>query len=290
MGADLEQLQRTLGYRFNDTGLLLRALTHRSLIVELKPGDGNDCDNEQLEFLGDAILGFIASDDLARRRPQAREGELSRLKSHLVSASHLFEVAREIGLGEQLRLGRGEELSGGRTKRALLSDAMEALIAAIYLDGGMEECRAMVERLVLRRFEPGDTLSPLPPPDAKSRLQEYAQSRRLSVPKYVIVKERGPEHAKMFTVETRIGKLALSQAEGLSKKSASQKSAELALEALSRSEAEAQGGPAVNPGAVDAGAVNPVVLVEQVGCAEFDHPARGDREAAADAGVDPAGG
>lgn len=289
MGADLDHLQNTLGYRFKDTGLLIRALTHRSLIVELKPGDGDGCDNEQLEFLGDAILGFIASDDLARRRPQAREGELSRLKAHLVSASHLFEVAREIGLGEQLRLGRGEELSGGRAKRALLSDAVEALIAAVYLDGGLGACRDMVERLVLRRFEPGDTLSP-PPPDAKSRLQEYAQSRKLSVPKYVIVKERGPEHAKMFTVEARIGKTVLSQADGLSKKSASQKSAELALEALSRSEAEAQGGPEVDAGAVDTGAVDAVVPVEQVGCAEFDHPARGDRKAAADAGVDPAGG
>jgi ribonuclease-3 len=252
MGADLEQLQHTLGYRFSDTGLLVRALTHRSLVVELKPGEGDGQDNEQLEFLGDAILGFIASDDLARRRPQAREGELSRLKSLLVSAAHLFEVAAGIGLGQQLRLGRGEELSGGRQKRALLADAMEAVIAAIYLDGGIDACRGVVERLVLRRFEPGDELSPLPPPDAKSRLQEYAQSRKLAVPKYVIVGERGPEHAKTFTVEARIGKLALQRAEGSSKKEASQRAAELALEVLSQSEVEADSGPGVDAGTVDA--------------------------------------
>lgn len=257
MGADLEQLQHKLGYRFQDTGLLVRALTHRSLLVELKPGESGNGDNEQLEFLGDAILGFIAAADLTRRRPSAREGELSRLKAHLVSASHLFEAACDIGLGEQLRLGRGEELSGGRQKKALLSDALEAVIAAIYIDGGIEACRDVVERLILRRFEPGDTLSPLPPPDAKSQLQEYAQSRKLPMPRYVIVKEQGPEHSKTFTVETRIGKLVLPQGEGKSKKSASQRAAELALDTLvhreeAASEGEAQGGPDVNAGAVDA--------------------------------------
>lgn len=257
MGADLEQLQRELGYRFQDTGLLVRALTHRSLLVEVKPGEAEICDNEQLEFLGDAILGFIASADLTRRRPSAREGELSRIKAHLVSATHLFAVACDIGLGEQLRLGRGEELSGGRQKKALLSDAMEAVIAAIYLDGGIDACRDVVERLILRRFEPGDTLSPLPPPDAKSRLQEYAQSRKLPMPRYVIVREQGPEHSKTFTVEARLGKKTLPPGEGKSKKSASQKAAELALEALMRdepdgSESEAQGGPGVDAGAVDA--------------------------------------
>ncbi|HNY39011.1 MAG TPA: ribonuclease III [Bryobacteraceae bacterium] len=252
MGADLGQLQHTLGYRFKDTGLLVRALTHRSLAVEIKPGEGDAYDNEQLEFLGDAILGFIASDELARQRPLAREGELSRLKSHLVSAAHLFDVAAEIGLGQQLRLGRGEEMSGGRQKRALLSDAMEAVIAAIYLDGGMEACRDVVERLVLRRLDRGGDLPPLPPPDAKSRLQEYAQSRKLPMPKYVLVAERGPEHAKTFTVEARIGKTALQQAEGTSKKAASQRAAELALEAMEQSEAEPQGGPSVDAGTVDA--------------------------------------
>jgi ribonuclease-3 len=257
MGADLERLQHELGYRFQDTGLLVRALTHRSLLVEVKPGGAEVCDNEQLEFLGDAILGFIASDDLTRRRPSAREGELSRIKAHLVSATHLFEVACDIGLGEQLRLGRGEELSGGRQKKALLSDAVEAVIAAIYLDGGIDACRDVVERLILRRFEPGDTLSPLPPPDAKSRLQEYAQSRKLPMPRYVIVKEQGPEHSKTFTVEARLGKMALPQGEGKSKKSASQRAAELALDALARedqsgSEGEAQGGPGVDARAVDA--------------------------------------
>lgn len=252
MGADLEQLQQTLGYRFKDAGLLVRALTHRSLVVELKPSDLNACDNEQLEFLGDAILGFLSSDDLIRLRPDAREGELSRLKSHLVSSSHLFEVALEIGLGKQLRLGRGEELSGGRTKRALLSDAMEAVIAAVYLDGGMEACRGVVERLILRRLDPTGEPLPLPPPDAKSRLQEYAQSRKLAMPKYVTIGERGPEHAKTFVVEARIGKMALQQAEGTSKKAASQRAAELALEVLLQSEVQADSGPGVNAGTVDA--------------------------------------
>ena len=252
MGADLEQLQLTLGYRFKDTGLLVRALTHRSLAVELKPGDGDSTDNEQLEFLGDAILGYLASDELVRCFPESREGGLSRIKSHLVSAAHLFEVAKKIGLGEQLRIGRGEELSGGRGKRALLSDAMEAVIAAIYLDGGMDACREVVGRFVLNRLREADLEHPAAGPDAKSRLQEYAHARGLSAPKYVIVKERGPEHAKLFTVEARIGKMALPQAEGSSKKSASKRAAELALAELVRSEAEPQGGPGLDAGAVDA--------------------------------------
>lgn len=249
MGADLEQLQQTLGYRFDDAGLLIRALTHRSLVVESPPGHGG-CDNEQLEFLGDAVLGFIASDELAKSRPQAREGELSRLKAHLVSTAHLYEVASGIGLGKQLRLGRGEELTGGRHKRALLADAMEAVIAAVYLDGGLEASRGVVERLVLSRFKAGD--EPVQPPrDAKSSLQEYAQARKLALPKYVTVGESGPEHAKTFTVEARIGKLAQHRAEGSSKKAASQRAAHLVLEALRRSEAETQSGPDVDAGAVD---------------------------------------
>src|SRR5579884_2840309 len=141
-------LEQALGYQFRDHALLSRALTHKSRAYEdgCKPGRG---DNEQLEFLGDSILGFLVSEALVRQFPSWPEGRLSRVKAHLVSATHLHEVAQDLRLGEHLLLGRGEELSGGRSKRALLADAVEALIAALYLDGGVEPAREFVHQLVI---------------------------------------------------------------------------------------------------------------------------------------------
>src|SRR5580704_8440067 len=139
MRADLDALEAAAGHRFADREILRRALTHSSHVHEqvLVDGEAASRDNEQLEFLGDSVLGFLISEDLMKRHPEAAEGRLSKLKAHLVSAAWLHEAARRLRLGEYLELGRGEEMSGGRAKKTLLVDALEALIAAIYLDGGI---------------------------------------------------------------------------------------------------------------------------------------------------------
>ncbi len=166
-----------------------------------------------------------------RRYESFPEGRLSKLKAHLVSAARLYEVAQDLGLGEFLILGRGEEMSGGRNKKALLSDAVEALIAALYLDAGLDKTREFIEGRVVGEFhvnEDGDSAVS----DFKSTLQEMAQAMKLPPPRYVIVCEDGPEHLKTFTVEARLGKDWVSQAQGLSKKSAGQKAAQQILQQL----------------------------------------------------------
>src|SRR5215472_9704267 len=151
MGPELEKLEESLGHKFQNRDILIRTLTHSSRVHErgaaLQPATG--ADNEQMEFLGDAVLGFLISEALVQRFPSYPEGRLSKLKAHLVSAAHLHEVARELELGQYLLLGRGEEMSGGRGKRTLLVDCLEALIAALYLDGGMEAARELVNRRVI---------------------------------------------------------------------------------------------------------------------------------------------
>lgn len=221
-----ESLEAALGYQFTSRELLIRALTHRSSVHERTPtvaADAAVADNERLEFLGDAILGFVVSDALVRSHPDFPEGKLSKLKAHLVSASHLHQVAARLNLGEYLLLGRGEEMSGGREKKALLANALEAVIAALYLDGGVEPARRFILEHVI-----GDSKTPddsPPPTDYKSALQELAQSLKLPQPRYTIVEERGPEHAKTFLVEVCVGRDWASRAEGLSKKSAGQRAA-----------------------------------------------------------------
>ncbi len=230
MSAEQEVLEAVLGYQFNDRALLDRALTHKSRISD-KASEGPASDNEQLEFLGDAILGFVVSDVLVGRYPAYPEGRLSKLKAHLVSALHLHEVAVRIRLGDHLILGRGEEMSGGREKKALLANALEALIAAAYLDGGIEPVRRFVVQYII-----GDDQAPhegIEVTDYKSTLQEIAQALKLPQPRYSIVEERGPEHAKTFLVEVRLGRQWSSRAEGLSKKSAGQKAAQQILQQLS---------------------------------------------------------
>jgi ribonuclease-3 len=228
----LANLETALGHRFQNRELLVRAVTHSSRVHEVQGAEhsGSDTDNEQMEFLGDSVLGFLISEALVQRFPSYPEGRLSKLKAHLVSAAHLYEVARELELGQYLLLGRGEEMSGGRAKRTLLVDCLEALIAALYLDGGMDVARELVNRWVI-----GDRTSAsraldeeilgAPIVDFKSALQELAQVRKLPPPRYVIVNERGPEHSKTFTIEARVGREWISQAEGFSKKSAAQKAA-----------------------------------------------------------------
>src|SRR3974377_1111823 len=149
MPSEYEQLEARVGYKFRDRALLGRALAHKSVHSDVAAGQTAVQDNEQLEFLGDSILGFVASEFVFRRCPDCPEGKLSRLKAQRVSAGHLFKVATDLMLGEWLQLGRGEEQSGGRTKRQILANALEALIAAIYLDGGLEASRRFVETQVL---------------------------------------------------------------------------------------------------------------------------------------------
>ena len=237
MRAELATLEARIGYCFSDPELLRRSMTHSSLANELRTGPGSPvCDNEQLEFLGDSVLGFLIAEALVRRYPQYREGELSRLKAHLVSAAHLHGVARRLDIGSFLDLGRSEEMSGGRAKKTLLVDGLEAVIAAIFLDGGLEAVRCFIAAHVLDApfaadEDAGTDIQPAIE-NFKSALQELAQSRRLPQPRYSIVRERGPEHSKMFTVEVRVGKDWSGQAEGRTKKVAAQRAARGVYERL----------------------------------------------------------
>jgi len=237
MRAEPATLEARIDYRFSDAELLRRALTHSSLANETRTASGAPCsDNEQLEFLGDSVLGFLIAEALVRRFPASSEGELSRQKAHLASAAHLHGVARRLDLGSFLDLGRSEEMSGGRAKKTLLVDALEALLAAVYLDGGMASAAAFVETHVMdaplsQDEEAGTDIQPAVH-NFKSVLQELAQSRKLPQPRYAIVHERGPEHAKTFTVEVRVGKDWSGQADGRTKKVAAQRAARGVYERL----------------------------------------------------------
>ncbi len=230
MSAGLEALEQILGHRFANRELLSRALTHKSRVREsaAEPGHG---DNEQLEFLGDSILGFFVTDALVHEHPEWTEGRLSRVKAYLVSAAHLYAVAQTLGLGGYLLLGRGEEMSGGREKRALLANAVEALIAALYLDGGLETARAFVRGHILARLSllDADTEAVT---DYKSALQDMARALELPLPKYSVLEERGPEHARTFLVEVKVGQQWSGSAEGCTKKSAGQQAARHVLEQI----------------------------------------------------------
>lgn len=237
MRAEPATLELKLNYRFSNPELLRRALTHSSLANESHAGPNSPLnDNEQLEFLGDSILGFLVSDELVRRFPECHEGELSRIKAHLVSAAHLHGVARRLDVGSYLELGHGEEMSGGRAKKTLLVDALEALIAAIYLDGGLEAARNLVAGHVLDAPFSGDAEAGTDIQPAitnfKSALQELATLRKLPQPHYSIVREKGPEHSKTFTVEVRVGSHWNGQAEGRTKKVAAQRAARGVYERL----------------------------------------------------------
>lgn len=223
---ELSELEKAIGHTFARRDLLVRAMTHSSHSHER--GGEAISHNEQMEFLGDAILGFVVSQELWERFPDYSEGQLSKMKAHLVSATHLYSVASELELGSFLQLGRGEEKSGGRQKRALRANALEALIAALYLDAGLAKTRAVVQRIVLAGWlERG--IETFPMTDFKSALQEYLQAARRPQPRYVVIGERGPEHRKTFSVELRVGKEFVAQAEGPTKKMAEQEAARVAL-------------------------------------------------------------
>lgn len=232
MAGPIDALESKLGYRFADRELLLRALTHRSRASEVASSSGSLRDNEQLEFLGDSILGFVISEALVRREPSAREGQLSQWKAQLVSSAHLYRCALKLGLGSFLILGKGEEKNGGRERRALLADAMEAVLAAIYLDGGTEPARSFVHKHVLDAFDGSDNGALAALLNYKSALQEKVQAMGLPAPRYTIIETSGPEHAKLFTVEVTVGGQFVGRATGSSKKTASQYAAHEVIEQL----------------------------------------------------------
>jgi ribonuclease-3 len=221
------ELEEAMGYHFQNPALLLQALTHSSHSEE-SPGSSRKPFNEQMEFLGDSVLGFLVAETLVRMFPQYREGKLSKLKARLVSAAHLHPVAESLKLGQFLYLGKGEERSGGRAKKALLVDTLEAVVAAVYLDGGLIPARRFVEQWVLNSVD----WDRFPAADYKSELQELLQERHAPAPRYLVVRERGPEHHKMFTVQLHVGGEQLAQGEGNSKKAAQQAAAQVALTRL----------------------------------------------------------
>lgn len=224
-----ETLEEAIGYWFADRRLLDRALTHRSWISEQSSDRRALGDNEQLEFLGDSLLGFVVSESLYLSHPDLKEGQLSQLKAQIVCASHLYACASQLNLGAFLHLGRGEERNGGRERKNFLADALEAIIAAIFLDGGLEAAKAFIRRRVLPQMESSSEISALLVLDHKGALQEQAQSRGLPTPRYVVVATSGPDHAKTFTVEARIGDQFVGRASGSSKKIASQLAAQLLM-------------------------------------------------------------
>jgi ribonuclease-3 len=230
---EFEPLQEALGYRFRDRGLLEHALTHTSRANE--DVSGGVMDNESLEFLGDAVLGFVVADMLFAEFPEYDEGQKSKTKAALVSTATLARQAERLQLGDHLLLGRGEEKTGGRRKQALLADGYEALIAAIYLDGGIDQARAFITREFRDLIANAHRHGPVGH-DFKSALQELLQSREEGLPEYRLVGSVGPDHRKVFEVEVLSRTHTLARASGRSKKEAEQEAARLALQRLSQSQ------------------------------------------------------
>ncbi|MFQ5949612.1 MAG: ribonuclease III [Nitrospiria bacterium] len=230
MPKDLTLLQRRLSFFFNEPRRLQQALTHKSYLNEAKEEGVKD--NERLEFLGDAVLDLIISDVLMERFPDAPEGALSKMKARIVSEETLARVAKQIDLGNFLYLGKGEEMTRGKEKRSLLADAMEAVIAAIYLDKGLSS----VQEVVLKRFEQSleELTQSKMTSDYKTELQERCQKRFGSLPVYEVIQESGPDHQKIFEIEIRIDEVPYGIGTGSSKKEAEQRAAKIALEQLQK--------------------------------------------------------
>jgi ribonuclease III len=222
---EFEELQARIGYRFKDRGLLEHALTHKSRAAE--DVSGGVADNESLEFLGDAVLGLVVADALFHRYPTYTEGQKSKVKAAVVSTQSLARHAEEIRLGDHMILGRGEEKTGGRFKQALLADAYEALIAGIYLDGGLEAAAAFLQRELKDAIDAGSEQTLVR--DYKSALQERLQALGHPLPEYRVSGEAGPDHRKVFSVEVVVNGEVLGSAAGRAKKEAEQEAARLAL-------------------------------------------------------------
>jgi ribonuclease-3 len=224
----LDRLEQTLGYRFRDASLLHRALTHPSYVNEHPEEDIRD--NQRLEFLGDAVIDFVAAAWVYRSYTDFDEGRMTRLRAVLVRTETLAHFAREVGIGEALRLGHGEEEAGGGERDANLCDAFEAVVGAVYLDAGMRAARAAVEPFFGPVAE--TTLAEAADQDAKSRLQEWSQAEFRVTPRYRIVAARGPDHARTFVAEVLLDDRAVGQGTGFSKQAAEQAAAEAACESL----------------------------------------------------------
>jgi ribonuclease-3 len=221
-------LEERIGYRFRRPALLESALTHRSAAAERPAGEAED--NERLEFVGDAVLGLAAARHLAAEHPEAREGELTRMRAALVGEPALASAARHLELGQLLRFGRGEERSGGRGKASILAGALEALVGAVFLDGGWRSAYR-VSRAIFRG-PAGGAVAAGRAGDAKTRLQELCQERHRETPAYTLVGQSGPAHRPTFVAEARLGGRPLGRGEGLSRKAAEQAAAAAALEAV----------------------------------------------------------
>ena len=226
LSSELRQFSADIGYEFKDPGLLITALTHSSI------SSATRSDNERLEFLGDRVLGLVMAEALLELDPGATEGQLAPRFNALVRKETCADVAREIDMGAVLKLGRSEMLSGGRRKQALLGDAIEAIIAAVYMDGGFEPAK----KLILRLW--GDRLQTVKQDarDAKTALQEWAQGQRLPLPVYTTIGQVGPAHAPEFTVEVKVEGIASQQANGRSKRLAEQAAAEALLNTVTKND------------------------------------------------------
>jgi len=224
---EIAELESILGHQFRDPQRLLQALMHSSRIPERAAGEPSES-NEKLEFLGDAVLELVVSEELVREFPDWSEGQLSKSRARLVNATAISLSAQRLGIGKYLRLGRGEEKTGGRTKPALLADAYEALIAAVYLDGGLEAARGFVRRSLVEGAIAVEA-ERLGHTDHKSALQEYLQSRGMAPGAYYVIAETGPDHQKTFRVEVRIAGQINAIGCGRTKKEAEQAAAIAAL-------------------------------------------------------------
>jgi len=243
---DIMALEEKMGHHFQRQELIEQALTHSSQAREVEALGSTDSsarrgDNELLEFLGDAVLGLVTTEALFHRFPGFHEGHLSKLRAHLVGQRHLLLVAEQLQIGHYLRLGRGEEKSGGRNKATLMVDGLEAILAALYLDGGWTAARDFIVRTIVEPELAHMKLetSAIPVMDFKSALQERLQAGGMRQPVYALVKEEGPEHRKTFTVEVRLPEAEVNdfvaRAEGPTKKRAEQEAARQVLEHLSKS-------------------------------------------------------
>ena len=225
----MKSLEEKLGYTFQNPALLENALTHSSCANESR---GKLQSNERLEFLGDSILGMIVADHLFRNHPDLPEGELTRTRAALVCEDSLVEVAEALGLGEYLRLGKGEEAGGGRQRPSIRADAVEAILAAVYLDGGIGSVRKIIQRYILSREVAGLTK----PRDYKTALQELVQRETGQVLRYRLTGEEGPDHNKRFFVAVDLNGSAIGSGTGRSKKEAEQMAAKAAIQTLEEKE------------------------------------------------------
>ncbi len=225
----MDELEAKLEYRFHNRALLLTALSHSSFANENK--SAGFMSNERLEFLGDSVLGQVVSSHLYLSYPKMPEGQMTRLRAELVCEQSLFEVAKQLELGRYIRLGRGEEHTGGRERGSILADAVEALIAAMYLDGGMAVAKSFIDRYILSNLSSMETH---PMSDYKTALQEYVQRKSGQILTYELLSESGPDHKKSFTMQVSLNGRPIGSGSGHTKKEAEQYAAKNGLEEISK--------------------------------------------------------